>query len=717
MKQLIAFNKKTAIVLSPTDPAILSEQINNGVIGSFNAELMKLGYTLSDKSIKILLQDTFELSTTSQTFKDFLTTIREEIGMARDYKPMYKNFPKEVMDKSMEELYFNAIAHYWSNGAWSPQSFELPREFEFEKGHFTEISIITEKEFQEIFTSLLSVSGILTDRDKSFIEWFVKYLPKDDLTSLIPPSIKIKEILSLLASYKIDVPIKTSTDVLRIAVALSGGDISLPKIDKTITAGLWKKVQVKNTTQYFKKFSRSERVYLLSLLEKCTSSIEEDMLKYRGRWIALGEIIHPGEYTKRFPKSAAAFSTLRNDEQSIKTFAARVESAIAGINKPSGYKSFDDLMTILSERPGEFARRLDFLLRNYNNSNVLGVFKTNIVSKVSSKVLIELLSHFKSRKIDSLYRMIVIKGIKSKTKIISGQKAFAGTIVDEVNTIIKDELKTRYIKDVSAYDSVQIHPDLYTTPFPTGMRGASSGIKTLIKGTQLPLGESNVIRGYLHWFDERGSIDLDLSTVFYSEDFRPVEQVSYTHLKSKPLNACHSGDIRHKKGACAEYIDVDINAALKAGVRYVLFQSHNFNGGGYLEIKDAVFGWMERERPEANKIFLPPTIENAIHLTSEVSTIFTVAFDLKNRTMIWLDTTASQPEQFKLNSVEGTLNKSTASLITTLNLANTKLTIGEFLELYYHDANNLPIITSTPPDAKTLVFNNDIDYTDVLNLL
>jgi len=716
MKQLIAFNKKSAIVLTPADPANLSETINNSIIGSFNAELMKLGYILSNNSIKILLSNNFGLSTTSQIFKDYLTTIREEIGLARDYKPMYKNFPKEVMDKSIEELYFNAIIHYWSSGTWSPQSFELPREFEFEKEHFTEISIITEKEFQEIFTSLLSVSGILTNQDKFFIEWFIKNLSKNDLTDLIPSSIKIKEILSLLASHKIDVPIKTSTDVLRIAVALSGGDISLPKIDKMIITGLWRKTQVKNTTQYFKKFNRSERVYLLSLLEKCTSSIEEDMKKYRGRWIALGEIIHPGEYTKRFPKAAAAFSTLRNDERSIKTFAARVESAIAGINKTNDQKSFDELMSILSERPGEFARRLDFLLRNYNNDRVLETFKTNIVSKVSSKVLIELLSHFKSRKIDSLYRMIVIKGIKSKTKIITGQKAFAKSIVDEVNTIIKGELKIRYIKDVSAYDSVQIHPDLYMTPFPTGMRGASSGIKTLIKGTQLLLGESNVIRGYLHWFDEKGSIDLDLSAVFYSENFRPIDQISYTRLKSSISNACHSGDIRHKKGACAEYIDVDIDAALKAGVRYVLFQSHNFNGGGYLEIKDAVFGWMEREYPEANKIFLPPTVENAIHLTSEASTIFTVAFDLKNRTMIWLDTTVSQPAQFSLNSVEGTLNKSTASLITTLNLINTKLTIGEFLELYYHDANNLPIITNTP-DTKTLVFNNDIDYTNVLNLL
>lgn len=55
---------------------------------------------------------------------------------------------------------------------------------------------------------------------------------------------------------------KTATDVLRLAVALSEGDVSLA------------------SSVRFKKFNRAERRFLLGLLEQC-GNITEDMLRYK----------------------------------------------------------------------------------------------------------------------------------------------------------------------------------------------------------------------------------------------------------------------------------------------------------------------------------------------------------------------------------------------------------------------------------------------------
>ena len=58
---------------------------------------------------------------------------------------------------------------------------------------------------------------------------------------------------------------------------MSGGDVSLAESAK------------------FRNFTRRERRALLELLENCDNSTE-NMLRWKGRWIRLGERPHHGEY-------------------------------------------------------------------------------------------------------------------------------------------------------------------------------------------------------------------------------------------------------------------------------------------------------------------------------------------------------------------------------------------------------------------------------------
>ena len=106
--------------------------------------------------------------------------------------------------------------------------------------------------------------------------------------------------------------IKTYTDVLRIAVAMSDGDVSLA------------------TPTKFKNFKRKERRFLLRLFNNLGSlGNNEDLLRHKSMFLRLGEKIHPGEYRDKYKDTFYCFDNLRNDAKKMKsnTFNSKLEKA------------------------------------------------------------------------------------------------------------------------------------------------------------------------------------------------------------------------------------------------------------------------------------------------------------------------------------------------------------------------------------------------------
>jgi hypothetical protein len=102
------------------------------------------------------------------------------------------------------------------------------------------------------------------------------------------------------------------------------------------------------------------------------------------------------------------------------------------------------------------------------------------------------------------------------------------------------------------------------------------------------------------------------------------------------LVACHSGDVRHRKGDCAEYIDIDLKAARRRGTRYAIIDVRNFNGRSLKSLNPA-FGYMEREHPEANSTWVPNTVAASWRLQSEAKACIAVMIDLETMEYIPLD--------------------------------------------------------------------------------
>ena len=586
------------------------------------SELLQFGYILDSSAIDNLSRASKE--DIILFHNEVIDWLKEMTGSKHNHRPFWKGFPEEVMERTECELWFHQIIHYLSNGKYEPNEWTKSRPTAFEQPKYTEIIGGDEEKFLSIFTDLISVNQSLTKDDLEAVRWFV--LSGNELR--FPETIPFKENLCTLAGMGLNVPVKTTTDVLRIAVHMSGGDISLPKVPQEyVVTNRWSKQKSYNIERdnfKFKKFTRKERRYLLGLLEQTNCDATEAVLKSQ-RWIRLGEILHPGEYSNKFPKSYQMFNKIRNEK--VTSWYGKVESSFK--------ESFDSGLKKLSERPGEFVRKLDWLIRNNTNQSnkVLNVFNS-ISNKVSNKVLFETYGHFSKRSDHRKNRSITIKGRRNKISLPELNPLSEKTI-ESVQSSVMRSLKEKF-STLDPLGKVWIDENINKIPLPSNMRSLNPSLKPRIRGMRTPMGNQNykVIRAFVHWFDEYGNRDIDLSATFIGMGKHKVISWNCSHSEEEGY---FSGDIRHRQGPCAEYIDINVKNSLKNGYKYVVLDVRNFNGGSLAEIKDCVFGWMEREHPTANEIFVPATLANTIKLTSSSTNTIVAVIDLETQEYIFLD--------------------------------------------------------------------------------
>lgn len=595
---------------------------NRIAVSTVQANLMAFGYLLDEYAFQNMAKA--DLSWIQEFNDEAIAFLEEIMGGGRKFVTHYKNFPKDVMSLTDSQLLWNLMLHYWSHGNWEPSAHEFERPIKFEKIKYNMLKYAGIFAFEKIFTDLVSVNTSLAPQDLEIVKWFVD----TDQTLVFPEQIPFKETLCKLAAMGItNLPIKTPTDVLRIAVHMSGGDISLPAVPaQKIKTNRYSSQKVDNPARAafkFKKFSRSDRRYLLSLLEQTHCNPAEMVLKDQ-RWIRLGEILHPGEYENVYPKSYAAFNAIRND---------KVVSWYGQVDKKFKV-SFEDGLRMLAERPGEFARRLDALVRkNPNNLELVFRYWKHCAANTSNKVLFEQYAHFEGRR-KNAKRSIFIKGARSKNDLPE-LPAMQPEIIESIHRNIFGILKDKYSK-LPTLGNCWIDDQLKKIPLPTNMRTLSEALKPKIRGTRIPIAnpDAKVIRPFLHFSKTTTSITIDLSVVFVSEKTKGGTVCAYNCMRVGDY-VFHSGDSFARVGNCAEYVDIVVDKALAAGMRYALIQLHNYTNSPLLNDNNK-FGIMGREFPDANRDWVPETITDCYDMTVK-HIVNCCIIDLKTREMILVD--------------------------------------------------------------------------------
>lgn len=644
-----------------------------------NAEA--LGYVLSPGLLEALRD--LSVAQLSALNSELISTLTELRGAHREHKPMYPGFPAEVMEMTAGELYLNALLHYWTDGRFLPPSEVRERFPLLDEVELTPIDLGNQEEFEALFPRIAGANVSYSPQDREDLTWFVTTYG-DAIGMLLPPSVPQKENVAFLSALLLrhtsreralaflSVYCKTATDLLRIAVALSEGDISLA------------------APTLFRVFSRPERRMLLALLEGLPHpGAVEDMLRWKGRWIRLGERLHPGEYAKRYPQAARAFQILREDEP-FPTFNSAVEASLEGKDAAAA--------TIrLASRPGDFARRLDHLLRLDSapevQDAVLNTF-ASLAARVSTPVLLQLRQHFANRGDKPFLRVFLPKGSVAKAQGIPyNLPDLPEALCTRVVELCEATLRARFAKFPSL-GKVYVDPGLTDFMAPFALRSASKSLRTLVRGSRLPLPPCDVLRFFIWWQNGAERTDIDLSAVLFNADFHYVDALTYYNLQG--FGGVHSGDIVDAPEGASEFIDVTLANLREKQVRYVVMILNSYTQQPYKDLPECFAGWMARQKAGSGEIFEPRTVQDRLDVSADTRITVPLVIDVQEGKVVWCDLALKNHPKWN-NNVAGNLMGIQLTLRSMVELRKPNL-----YDLFRLHAEARGELVGKPEDANTV---------------
>ena len=317
------------------------------------------------------------------------------------------------------------------------------------------------------------------------------------------------------------------------------------------------------------------------------------------------------------------------------TFNSRLEGAFLE-------KRWQDALELLSTRPGELARRLDFLLRNTQDQVIIKSFQ-QVCDRISTPVLLQVGNHFQHRNSVDELRVFFPKGNLAKAFAIQNElPAIAPSLCQQVVAICEQALVNRFAQ-LPPLGKVYLDPQLKKFPIPFAQRSASKSLRQLTRGSRLAIPEGNTVRFFIWWQEgmlngvATGRVDIDLSAVMYDANWNYLEHISYTNLKSAKYQAAHSGDITSAPNGASEFIDLDIPSILQYGGRYVVTSVLSYSRQPFANLPQCFAGWMIRQHAASGEIYEPQTVQDKVDLTANTTVSIPAILDLQQREIIWTD--------------------------------------------------------------------------------
>lgn len=619
----------------PPMPAQEGEKaVERRYVCSANMKLMEYGY--------IMARDLFDACCKAE-YNDFLKTwsalydcVTEDGKAISQTSPIWPNFPDDAMEADLVDLYVVNFLNYLTCGEWQPDFDPVKFCPTLDRSHLPAVKQIPACDEEEIYRyAVQSITGRspLSPDEASCV--FDTLMHDIDFTSELmdrmkPKHIPCKENLALYVSRIISRPewreqacfrdFKSSTDVLRLAAAMSDQDVSLSKAPK------------------FRNFKRGERRQLLELLEHTDKN--EGFALHPEEFKRLGERLHPGDYSYIFKEDYEIFAKIRNGVK-IETYNSKLQELM---KKPVNAEL---LSAHLMMRPGMFARNLDFALRNCSNAqqmeNVLFRF-ISVCKSIEPRVLVQLINHFRNR--NNPVHLATGKANGAASKALERDiEPLSEDICKRVARDIFNQLWQVLRAEDTEPKSVYIDPDCHCNKliFPDNPRQVTSAVRAAACGSRTNLPDGNVLRAFLYWKGNDGlwnGIDLGLSVVFYGEE--KAKFVYYANPKDETLGAIHSGDRRCSgPHGAVEYVDFDIKKCLQNGIRYAALVVNSYSGEKFSEMENAFCGVMVRDGKTGEQ-FEPATVKDRFALTTDSDQLVMVVIDLMTREVITVDKSVAQ---------------------------------------------------------------------------
>ncbi len=448
-----------------------------------------------------------------------------------------------------------------------------------------------------------------------------------------------------------------ATDVLRIATALSDPEADL---------------SLKDPVKF--KLSTARAKGVLRLLEGLAAKgqgdgLAEDLLRHRERWLRLGELVHPGSAKNRarFPGVAAAFDALRRSPALIQSHNRVVEAAtrVGRVDAP--------LIERMASRPGDMMRRLDVLLRTARDPSVVIDGVRSVVGAVPTKMLFEMEKYLSHRALGGTPdRVFVPKGRTNRMQIVPDTRAaIPADVLEEARDVLRDEIARRCAA-LEPMGRVYLDPALREVVMPYNRRGDSATSTPVSKGSRFPVGDSDVMRLFVHWTGN----DVDLSLLMLAENLEVIDRVSWTQTQT--WGCKHSGDVVHAPNGASEFIDMTLPRLAERGVRYAVMSLISYSGGNFSGFP-CFAGFMERDSLTSGKLFEPASVALKFEVGGEGTSSMPLMIDVLERKAIYADILSGGRDY---GTVTGSANKLQAQVRAMLDLPRTKPTAWDVLHAH-----------------------------------
>ncbi|MGW3103319.1 hypothetical protein [Streptomyces sp. NPDC001100] len=396
-----------------------------------------------------------------------------------------------------------------------------------------------------------------------------------------PEKIPVRENRAVVNQARLEVGsgllLDTVTDVLRLACALSDGDVALAEPTR------------------FRSLSRPVRRALLAGLDSVVAAAPAklaDVAAHREEWKRLGERLHPHEYP-RWPHAAEVFAVARG-ELKVRSFDGRVEELLAENDVLGAVK-------LLKSAPGKLFRALDRLLRTaltQEERDAVVAAAEEVAPEVSGRVVLSVREHLHNRARET-GELRVFVNRRGRAWVTDDERAVVGPAERaRLIAVLDDETRRR----LPSAERLLVDPEVLDVALPLSGKATAAGLGVLPRGSMSAV-EGELLRFFVYWKESERRTDFDLSALMLNADYSTNTWLSYTSLTD--VEGEHSGDIVEAPDGASEFINLRLGAVRGA---FIVPQVNIFAGEGFEEVEESFFGFMLREGEQQGRPFEPRTV-------------------------------------------------------------------------------------------------------------
>ncbi|MEU6810525.1 hypothetical protein ABZ920_16325 [Streptomyces sp. NPDC046831] len=396
-----------------------------------------------------------------------------------------------------------------------------------------------------------------------------------------PESIPVRENRAVVNEARLlagqDLLLDTVTDVLRLACALSGGDVTLHEPTR------------------FRALPRPVRRALLAGLDAVVAANPgklADVHAHREPFKRLGERLHPHEYP-RWPHAADVFAVARGEKEA-RSFDSRVGKLLDDSDVLGAVR-------LLESAPGKLFRALDLLLRiaaGQEERDAVVAAAVRVAPEVSGRVVLSVREHFQNRERASGASRIFVNRRGRGWVAADARPPVPAADRDRLIAALDAEMRRR----LPAPGRLLLDPDVLDVALPLSGRATAGGLGVLPRGSVSAVAGKQ-LRFFVYWKEAERRTDYDLSALLLHADYSTDSWLSYTSLKA--VGGVHSGDVTEAPDGASEFINLSLDRVRST---FIVPQVDIYAGESFDEVEESFFGFMLRDGEQKGRPFEPRTV-------------------------------------------------------------------------------------------------------------